>query len=54
MVILGRIQQRLYAAGVIPDNMWGSVPGGSRQEASLLYDMYLDDEDLEAFMALWT
>ena len=30
--------------------MWGSVPGRSRQ-ASFLYDMYLDDEDLEAFMA---
>ena len=51
MVILGRIQRRLYAAGVISDNMWGSVPGRSTQEASLLYDMYLDDEDLEAFMA---
>ena len=25
MVIFGRIQRRLYAAGVIPDNMWGSV-----------------------------
>ena len=31
--------------------MWGSVPGRSTQEASFLYDMYLDDEDLEAFMA---
>ena len=51
MVIFGRIQRRLYAAGVIPDNMWGSVPGRSIQEASFLYDMYLDDEDLEAFMA---
>ena len=51
MVIFGRIQRRLYAAGVIPDNMWGSVPGRSTQEASFLYDMYLDDEDLEAFMA---
>ena len=51
MVIFGRIQQLLYAAGVIPDNMWGSVPGRSTQEASFLYDMYLDDEDLEAFMA---
>ena len=51
MVIFGRIQRRLYAAGVIPDNMWGSVPGRSRQEASFLYDMYLDDEDLEAFVA---
>ena len=51
MVIFGRIQRRLYAAGVIPDNMWGSVPGRSTQEASFLYDTYLDDEDLEAFMA---
>ena len=51
MVIFGRIQRRLYAAGVIPDNMWGSVLGRSTQEASFLYDMYLDDEDLEAFMA---
>ena len=51
MVIFGRIQRRLYAAGVIPDNMWGSVPGRPTQEASFLYDMYLDDEDLEAFMA---
>ena len=51
MVIFGRIQRRLYAAGVIPDNMWGSVPGRSTQEASVLYNMYLDDEDLEAFMA---
>ena len=51
MVIFGRIQRRLYTAGVIPDNMWGSVPGRSTQEASFLYDMYLDDEDLEAFMA---
>ena len=51
MVIFGRIQRRLYAAGVIPDHMWGSVPGRSTQEASFLYDMYLDDEDLEAFMA---
>ena len=51
MVIFGRIQRRLYAAGVMPDNMWGSVPGRSTQEASFLYDMYLDDEDLEAFMA---
>ena len=51
MVIVGRIQRRLYAAGVIPDNMWGSMPGRSTQEASFLYDMYLDDEDLEAFMA---
>ena len=29
----------------------GSVPGRSTQEASFLYDMYLDDEDVEAFMA---
>ena len=51
MVIFGRIQRRLYAAGVIPDNMWGSVQGRSTQEASFLYDMYLDVEDVEAFMA---
>ena len=51
MVISGRIQRRLYAARVIPDNMKGSVLGSSTQEASFLYDMYLDDEDLEAFMA---
>ena len=25
MVIFGRIQRRLYAAGVIPDNMMGSL-----------------------------
>ena len=51
IVVFGRIQQRLYAAEVIPDNMWGSVLGRSTQEASFLYDMYLDDEELEAFMA---
>ena len=51
MVIFGRIQRRLYAAWLIPDNMWGSVPGRFTQEASFLYDKYLDDEDLEAFMA---
>ena len=51
IVIFGRIQRRLHAAGVIRDTMWGSVPGRSTQEASFLYDMYLDDEDLEAFMA---
>ena len=51
MVVFGRIQRRLYAAGVIPDNIWGSVTGRSTQEASFLYDMYLNDEDLEAFMA---
>ena len=51
MVVFGRIQRRLYAAGVIPDNMSGSVPGRSTQEASFLYDMYLDDKHLEAFMA---
>ena len=50
-VVFGRIQRRLYAAGVIRDNMSGSVQGRSTQEASFLYDMYLDDEDLEAFMA---
>ena len=38
MVIFGRIQQQLYAAGGIPDNMWGSVPGRSTQEASFLYN----------------
>ena len=38
MVIFGRIQRRLYAAGVIPVNMWGSVPGRCTQEASFLYD----------------
>ena len=51
MVIFGRIQRRLYAAGVIQDNIWGSVPARSTQEASFLYDMYLDHEHLEAFMA---
>ena len=50
MVIFRRIQRQLYASGLIPDNMWGSVLGRSTQEASFLYDMYLDDEDLEAFM----
>ena len=50
MVIFGRIQWRLYADEVIPDNMWGSVPGRSTQKASFLYAMYLDDEDLEVFM----
>ena len=51
MVIFGRVQRQLYAAGGIPDNMWGSLPGRSTQEASFLYDMYLDDEDVGAFMA---
>ena len=53
MVVFGRIEciYRLYAAGVIPENMLGSVPGRSTQEGSFLYDIYLDDEDLEAFMA---
>ena len=51
MVIFGGIQRRLYAAGVIPDIMLGSVPGRSTQEASFLDDMYLDVEDLEAFIA---
>ena len=51
ILIFQRLQRRLYAAGVIPDNMGGSVLGRSTQEASFLYDMYLDDEDLEAFMA---
>ena len=51
MVVFGRIQRRLYAVGLIPDDMLGSVPGRYTQEAFFLYDMYLDDEDLEAFMA---
>ena len=51
MVVFGRKQRRLSAARVRPDNMWGSVPGRSTQEASFRYDMYLDDEDLEAFIA---
>ena len=51
MVVFGRIQRRLYAAGVVLDNMWESVPGSSTQEASFLYDMSLDIEDLEACMA---
>ena len=51
MVVFQRIQRRLYAAAVIPDNMWGSVPGRSTQVASFLYHMHLDDEDLQAFMA---
>ena len=45
MVVFGRIPRRLYAAGLVQDNMWGSVPGRFTQEASFLYDMYLDDED---------
>ena len=52
MVVFRRIQRRLHAAGVVPDVMWGSVPGRSTQEASFLYDMYLDAENLEPFMAL--
>ena len=48
MVVFGRIQQRLYAAGDVPNNMWGSVPGRSTQEARFLYDMYLDDEDFQS------
>ena len=51
LVVFGRIEQWLYAAGAVPVNMWGSVPGSSTQETSFLYDMYLNDEDLEAFMA---
>ena len=51
MVGFERLQWTLYAAGVIPDNMWGSVQGRSTQEASFLYEMYLDDEDLVAFTA---
>ena len=35
MVIFGRIQRRLYAAGVILDNMWGSCRvGPHRKQAS--------------------
>ena len=37
--------------GSYQKKMWGSVPGRCIQEASVLYDMYLDDEDLEALMA---
>ena len=51
MVVFGRIRRQPYAAEVIQDNMWLSVPGRSTQEASFLYDIYLDDEDLEVFMA---
>ena len=51
IVVFGRIPHRLYTAGVVPDNMWANVPGRSKQEASLLYDMYLDDEDPEALLA---
>ena len=47
MVVLGRIQRRLYAAGVIPDNMWGSVPGRSTEEASFLYDKHLSSRRFE-------
>ena len=46
MVVFSWIHQRLYEVGVVPDNMCGST-----QEASFVYDMYLDNEDLEAFMA---
>ena len=51
IVVFRRIPHRLYMAGVVPDNMWANVPGRSKQEASLLYDMYLDDEDPEALLA---
>ena len=34
MVVLGRIQRRLYAAGVILDNMWGSLLGRSTWETT--------------------
>ena len=51
MVVFDRIQRRLYGAGVVPDNMWVSVLGTSTQEASFLYDMYLDSENLGGFMA---
>ena len=51
MVVLRRIQQTLYEAGDVSDNIWGSVPARSTQEGGFLYDMYLHDEDLERFMA---
>ena len=51
MVIFGRIQRQPYVARVIPNNMWESLSGRTTQEASFLYDMYLDDAGLEAFMA---
>ena len=51
MLVFRRIQRRPYEAAVVPDNMWGSIPGRSTQEASFLYDMYLDDEHLQSFMA---
>ena len=47
MVVVGNIQRRLYAAGLVPDNMLGSVTGRSTQKARFLYDMYPDDEGLE-------
>ena len=50
MVVFVRIQHRLYAAGVLPDNMLESMLGRSAQQAGFLYDMHLDNEDLEAFM----
>ena len=37
MVVFGRIQQRLYVAGVVPDEIWGSVLGRSTQEASFRF-----------------
>ena len=46
MVIFWRIQRRLYAAGVIPDNMSRSVPGRFTQEASFLYHMYIYEQDV--------
>ena len=51
MVIFGSVEQRLYEAAVVPDNLLGSVSARSAQEAGFLYDMYLDDQELEAFMA---
>ena len=50
MLVFARIQRRPYAAAVITDNRSGSVPGRSTQEASFLYDIYLDDEELEVFI----
>ena len=50
MVVFRRIQRRPYEPVVVLDNMWESVPGTSTQEASILYHMHLDDEDLKAFI----
>ena len=51
MVVFRRIQGRLYEVGNVRDNMWELAPGRSTDEAGFLYNMYLDDEDLESFMA---